>query len=70
MENARLIERTRASDRRRIGLFLTPEGEKVLKSVRKRRTAWLVERLEGLEPDEREAVEGSIDALEKLLGDE
>jgi len=61
---------TRASDRRRIGLFLTPEGEKVLKSVRKRRTAWLVERLEGLEPDEREAVEGSIDALEKLLGDE
>jgi DNA-binding MarR family transcriptional regulator len=70
MENARLIERTRATDRRRIGLFLTPEGEKVLKSVRKRRTAWLVERLEGLEPDEREAVEGSIDALEKLLGDE
>jgi DNA-binding MarR family transcriptional regulator len=70
MENARLIERTRASDRRRIGLFLTPEGEKVLKSVRKRRTAWLVERLEGLDPEEREAVEGSIDALEKLLGDE
>jgi DNA-binding MarR family transcriptional regulator len=70
MENARLIERTRASDRRRIELFLTQEGEKVLKSVRKRRTAWLVERLERLEPDEREAVEGSIDALEKLLGDE
>ena len=70
LEAAKLIERTRAADRRRIGLFLTPEGEKVLKSVRKRRTAWLVERLEGLEPDEREAVEGSIDALEKLLGDE
>jgi DNA-binding MarR family transcriptional regulator len=70
MENARWIERTRASDRRRIELFLTQEGEKVLKSVRKRRTAWLVERLERLEPDEREAVEGSIDALEKLLGDE
>jgi DNA-binding MarR family transcriptional regulator len=69
METAKLIERTRASDRRRIGLFITPEGDKVLKSVRKRRTAWLVERLERLEPDERDAVESSIDALEKLLGD-
>jgi DNA-binding MarR family transcriptional regulator len=69
METAKLIERTRASDRRRIGLFITPGGDKVLKSVRKRRTAWLVERLERLEPDERDAVENSIDALEKLLGD-
>jgi len=69
-ETAKLIERTRASDRRRVGIFLTPEGDKVLRSVRKRRTAWLVERLERLEPDELEAIEGSIDALEKLLGDE
>jgi DNA-binding MarR family transcriptional regulator len=70
LEAAQLIERTRAADRRRIGLSLTPEGEKVLKSVRKKRTAWLVERLERLEPEERESIEGSIDALEKLLGDE
>jgi DNA-binding MarR family transcriptional regulator len=70
LETAKLIERTRASDRRRVGIFLTPEGDKVLKSVRKRRTAWLVERLERLDPDELEAIEGSIDALEKLLGDE
>jgi DNA-binding MarR family transcriptional regulator len=35
LEAAKLIQRTRATDRRRIGLFLTPEGEKVLKSVRK-----------------------------------
>ena len=70
LEAAKLIERTRATDRRRIGLFLTPEGEKVMKSVRKKRTAWLVERLERLEPEERETVERSIDALEKLLEDE
>ena len=70
LEAAKLIERTRASDRRRIELALTPEGDKVLKSVRKQRTAWLVERLERLEPDELEHIEGSIDALEKLLGDE
>jgi DNA-binding MarR family transcriptional regulator len=70
LEAAQLIERTRASDRRRIGLFLTPGGDNVLKSVRKKRTAWLVERLERLEPEERESLEASIDALEKLLGDE
>ena len=70
LEAAKLIERTRAQDRRRIGLFLTEEGEKVLRSVRKKRTAWLAGRLERLEPDEREAIERSIDALEKLLGDE
>ena len=70
LEGAKLIERTRAHDRRRIGLFLTAEGEKVLKSVRKKRTAWLVERLERLEPAERESIEQSIDALEKLLAED
>jgi DNA-binding MarR family transcriptional regulator len=69
LEAVKLIERVRASDRRRIGLFLTPEGDKVLKSVRKKRTAWLVERLEGLDADERDSIERSIDALEKLLAD-
>ena len=69
LEAARLIERTRAADRRRIGLFLTPEGEKVLKSVRSKRTAWLAGRLERLDPDERESIEAAIDALEKLLAE-
>jgi len=69
LESAKLIRRTRASDRRRIGLTLTDEGRKVLSSVRRKRTAWLVTRLERLEPEERERLEGSIDALEKLLDD-
>jgi DNA-binding MarR family transcriptional regulator len=69
LEAAKLIERTRASDRRRIGLFLTPEGDKVLKSVRSRRTAWLAGRLERLDPDERESIEAAIDALEKLIAE-
>jgi len=67
LEAAGLIERVRAVDRRRIGLFLTDEGEKVLRSVRKRRTAWLVSRLERLAPEERERVEAAMDALERLL---
>jgi len=69
MEAAGLIERTRAADRRRIGLFLTAEGEKVLRSVRNKRTAWLVSRLDRLEPADREAIEAAIDALEKLIAE-
>jgi DNA-binding MarR family transcriptional regulator len=70
LESSKLIERTRATDRRRIGLFLTAEGEKVLRSVRNRRTAWLVARLERLEPSEREDIERALGALEKLLEDD
>jgi DNA-binding MarR family transcriptional regulator len=70
LEAAKLIERTRAADRRRIGLFLTPDGEKVLRSVNKKRTAWLVARLERLDPAERDSIESAIDALERLLADE
>jgi DNA-binding MarR family transcriptional regulator len=69
LEAANLIERIRGADRRRIGLFLTADGEKVLKSVRKKRTAWLVARLDRLEPDERDRVEAAIDALEKLISE-
>ena len=44
-------------DRRRVGLSLTQEGERLLKRVRARRTTWLVDRLRGLEADEVEAIE-------------
>ena len=67
LEAANLIERKRANDRRRIGLYLTPEGAKVLRSVRSKRTAWLSARLERLEPTERERIEEALDALEKLM---
>ena len=67
LEAAGLIERKRAADRRRIGLYLTPEGAKVLRSVRSRRTAWLSARLERLSPAERERIEDALDALEKLI---
>ena len=67
LEAAGLIERKRANDRRRIGLYLTAEGAKVLRSVRSRRTAWLSARLERLESAERERIEDALDALEKLM---
>lgn len=68
LEKANLIERTREGvDRRRVGLTLTAEGEKVLRSVRQKRTAWLAARLDRLTNDERALVEAAIPALEKLL---
>jgi DNA-binding MarR family transcriptional regulator len=68
LEKAGLIARTREGiDRRRVGLTLTAEGEKVLRSVRQRRTAWLAARLDKLTNDERARIEAAIPALEKLL---
>jgi DNA-binding MarR family transcriptional regulator len=67
LEAAELIERTRATDRRRIGLTLTEGGDRVLANVRKRRTAWLVEHLKDLTDEERDALEAALPALEKLV---
>jgi DNA-binding MarR family transcriptional regulator len=67
LEAANLIDRARASDRRRIGLRITDEGERVLRSVRKRRTAWLVEHLNGLSDEDRDRIEAAIEPLERLL---
>ena len=67
LEAANLIERARATDRRRIGLRITDEGERVLRSVRKRRTAWLVEHLNGLMDEDRLRIEAAIEPLERLL---
>src|SRR5579884_1540313 len=68
LESAGLIERTRGDDdRRRVGLSLSAEGEKVLRSVRQRRTAWLARRLDRLTETEREAIEAAIEPLARLL---
>ena len=67
LEAAGLIERARATDRRRIGLTVTEAGDRVLTNVRKRRTAWLAEHLKELTDEERDALEAALPALEKLL---
>jgi len=67
LEKAGLVERTRAADRRRIGLTLTAAGEQVLVDVKRRRTAWLASHLKNLTSDERESIEAALPALEKLL---
>jgi len=68
LERAALIERVRSSeDRRRVGLRLTDEGERLLRRVRARRTTWLTERMRALEPADIDAIEAAVPALMKLL---
>ena len=67
LESAGLVRRGELEDRRRVGLELTPEGSRVLSSVKRRRTAWLAERLRGLSPAELDAVDAAVEPLLKLL---
>ena len=68
LERDGLVERTpSAGDKRRVGLTLTEQGQRVLRRVRSRRTAWLATRLRALTPDELSAVEAGIEPLSRLL---
>ena len=68
LERAGLIERQRSSeDRRRVGLRLTDEGERLLRRVRARRTTWLAGRLGSLTPDELETIAAAVPALRRLV---
>jgi DNA-binding MarR family transcriptional regulator len=68
LERDGLVSRTpSASDRRRVGLTLTDEGQRMLRRVRSRRTAWLATRLRGLSADELDAVEAAVEQLSRLL---
>jgi DNA-binding MarR family transcriptional regulator len=69
LEAADLIVRTRGTDRRRVELTLSPEGKRMLKAVRAKRSAWLAERLEGLDDDERAIIEAAIEPLARLIED-
>jgi DNA-binding MarR family transcriptional regulator len=68
LERDGLVARTpSADDRRRVGLTLTDEGQRLLRNVRSRRTAWLASRLGELSEDELRAVEAAIEPLARLL---
>lgn len=68
LERDGLVERTQSeSDRRRVGLTLTAEGQRLLRRVRSRRTAWLAQRLEGLDAADLAAIEAAVEPLFGLL---
>lgn len=68
LEAAGLVARKAdADDLRRQGLRLTQSGERVLRSIRSRRTAWLAARLAELSDEELEALDRALDPLARLL---
>lgn len=65
---AGLVKRTPSDvDRRRVGLTLTEEGQRVRRSIKGRRTAWLASRLRGLSAGELEAIDRAIEPLQELI---
>jgi DNA-binding MarR family transcriptional regulator len=68
LERDGLVERTQSEDdRRRVGIKLTDEGQRLLRRVRSRRTAWLAQRLAKLDAAELSAIEAAIGPLSRLL---
>jgi DNA-binding MarR family transcriptional regulator len=71
LERDGLVARTPSdSDRRCVGLTLTDDGQRALRRVRSRRTAWLASRLGTLSRDELAAVGAAVEPLMRLLADE
>jgi DNA-binding MarR family transcriptional regulator len=70
IEAAGLVTRSRSGDdRRRVGMKLTPDGFRILRAVRRRRTAWLAARLRELDLAELETIDAAIEPLGRLLAD-
>ena len=58
------------TDRRSSLLSVTPEGHALMEEMRGRKTAYLAHRLEGLDPEERAALDRAAALLERLLEDD
>jgi DNA-binding MarR family transcriptional regulator len=68
LEEQGLIERTAdLYDRRSSLVTVTKAGSELLAELRTRKTAFLAERLETLEPDERATLERAAGILERVL---
>src|SRR3954454_7789294 len=71
LEEAGLVQRAPVEgDQRRVGLTLTAAGQKVLRSVKSKRTAWLAARLRDLDPDELESIDAASEPLAHLLAED
>ena len=59
-----------AGDRRRVGIRLTDQGRRLLRSTRRLRTAWLAERMRRLSEEQLAALEAALAPLALLTRDE
>jgi DNA-binding MarR family transcriptional regulator len=68
LEEERLVRRTADPyDGRSSLVAVTTKGEELLAELRTRKTAFLAERLETLDPEERATLERAADILERVL---
>lgn len=67
LEERGLVRRApHATDRRQVVLTVTPEGKDLVQRVRRRREAWLAQRLQELSPEERQVLRAAAPILEKI----
>jgi DNA-binding MarR family transcriptional regulator len=67
LEERNLVQRApHATDRRQVVLTVTPEGRALVSRVRRRREAWLAQRLQELTHEERAILRSAAPILEKL----
>lgn len=65
-ERALVVREPDASDRRLVIVRLADEGKELVAADRRRRDAWLNQRLRELSPEEREVLRQAVPVLEKL----
>lgn len=71
LEELGLLQRAAdPQDRRSSLLSVTPEGRDLLGEMRKRKTAYLAHRIEGLEREDRATLDRAAAILERLLEDD
>src|ERR1700722_8010908 len=67
LEERGLVRREpHATDRRQVILTVTPEGSDLVQRVRRRREAWLAQRMQELVPEELEILRAAAPILEKI----
>ena len=67
LEERRLVQRSpHPTDRRQVILTVTPEGRALVHRVRRRKEAWLAQRLQELTAEEVAALRAAAPVLEKL----
>jgi DNA-binding MarR family transcriptional regulator len=67
LEERHLVRRApHPTDRRQVILTVTPQGRDLVQRVRRRREAWLAQRMQELTEEEREILRAAAPILEKI----